>query len=207
MPTILLPTDSTATVLDSYADLLAAVSNWLHRDLSAQFPTFLLLAEERINRLVRCRDMEVELSATTLDDDYQMTQPTDMVAVKSFYASGYEDEPIKITTYDKLLSIPEQTRAKNFAWVGSVLYFDGPGTIYGTYLEKVAALSSTNITNWLIQKHPSCYLSAVLTEAFIYVRDDTESTRWDGRFLQIVAEINGKTQHDTFSGPLTVRVR
>jgi hypothetical protein len=39
----------------NYTELKAAVTGWLHRDLAAQIPDFITLAETRINRIAQVR--------------------------------------------------------------------------------------------------------------------------------------------------------
>jgi hypothetical protein len=206
MTTILLSAES-PTVLDSYSDLLAAFTGYAHStNLTTMFPTFLLLAEERINRLVRCRDMEVDLIETAITSG-AIDVPAGTVGVKSMWVVGYETTPLGVVNLDQLKTRGSDRIAKVYTWNGDQFLFDGTGNVEGVLYEKISGISATEPTNWLIQKHPSCYLSAVLAEAFIYKRDDVESTRWDQRFLAIVREINQTTERDTYSGALQVRAR
>lgn len=191
--------------LANYSELQAAVGNYLHRgDLTARFDDFLVLAEERINRIVRCREMETTLTPTAIASN-TIAVPTGTVGVKALWLSGYETSPLKAMPFNRLRQQGTEGVAANYAWVGSSLYFDGSGTVTGILYAKVPALTSSASTNWLLTAHPSAYLWGVVTEALAYVMDDTRAMAADARFLAAAREINGSDQRDRFSGPLTVR--
>ena len=71
--------------IPNYTALVAAIGDWLDRDdLAARAPTFIQLAEARLNRLLD--DPEMEVLATTTAEDDLTTLPEDfggMVSVST----------------------------------------------------------------------------------------------------------------------------
>src|SRR5205085_11367804 len=88
----------------TYTGLQSSVANWLNRsDLTALIPDFITLAEERLNRALRVRQMEVSLDETAIADNI-IAVPVGTVAVKSLWPSGYETAPLKHQSFDFVLS-------------------------------------------------------------------------------------------------------
>lgn len=68
-------------MITNYADLQAAIANWLARaDLTDQIPTFIALAEARLNRDLRLASMQVTRSGTA-DANRQINLPSACRAV------------------------------------------------------------------------------------------------------------------------------
>ena len=193
--------------LGTYSDLQAAVVGWSNRsDLAALIPDFITLAEERMNRELRVRQMETPLAATTIADN-AIGVASNTVGVKTLWITGYESEPLLTQTYDFVRSLGTEGRPTHWAWVGGNLHFDGAGDVEGVLYAAIPALSADNTTNWLLTAYPSLYLAGALTEAFIYVQNDKERDRWNNRFLQTLADIQGADMRDRLSGPLAARAR
>ena len=72
--------------ITTYSELQTAVSNWLHRsDLTSYIPDFITLAETRIYREVRARDMETAFSDTIASGAVAL--PTSYIDLKHAYIS------------------------------------------------------------------------------------------------------------------------
>ncbi len=191
--------------LGNYSELVASVSGWLNRtDAAARIPDFILLAEERMNRALRVRQMEVSLTPTTIASNV-IAVPAGTVGVKTLWITGRQDDPLLARTYEFILTQGTQGVAKGWAWLGDNFYFDGPGDAAGVLYQAIPALNGTNTTNWLLTEHPSAYLYGALAEAFDWARNDKERDRWKGRFEAVLADIGGTDMRDRFSGPLVAR--
>ena len=193
--------------LTTYSELQTAVAQWMNRgDLTALIPDFITLAEERMNRALRVRQMETALAETAIAGNI-VAVPTDTVGVKTLWIVGYEDSPLRTQTYEALLSMGTEGVPTHWAWQGDNFYFDGAGSVEGVLYTKIPALSDSATTNWLLTAHPSAYLCGALAEAFDYTRNDKERDRWLGKFERAVGEIMGSDMRDRLSGPLQVRAR
>jgi hypothetical protein len=193
--------------ITTYSELQASVAAWAHRsDLSAVIPDFITLAEERMNRDLRVRQMEVALAETAIASNV-IAAPADTAGVKTLWIVGYETAPLTPQTFDFVKANGTEGVPAHWAWQGDNLYFDGSGTVTGVLYEKIPALSASNTTNWLLTAAPSLYLFGALAEAFVYVRNPEEALLWDGRFKQALAEFSGSDMRDRLSGPLQARAR
>lgn len=184
----------------NYTELQAKVAAWLHRsDLTAVIPDFILLAEERLNRDLRVRQMEVALASTDTVDN-RISVPDGTVSVKSLWVPGYESTPIKPHSFDYVLSAGRSGMPTYFAWQGSNFVFDGNGSVQGVLYQAIPALSVSVATNWLIDANPSAYLFGALYEAAVYVKDAEAEARFWQRFSATIDAINGNDMRDKFSG-------
>ena len=184
--------------LASYADLETAVNNWTKRaDLASSTPDFITLAEARLQREIRSRDMELRFSTTLSSTSDYLTLPTDFLSIRSvFLSSGGVLRPLTYVTPDALiLSYPNDSSTSEPSWytiVGAEMRF-GPFTdsAYTTeiwYYKRLAALSSSVPT--LFTNNPDLYLSATLSEAFKFMKDEDRAEYWEGKYQAIKKQVN-----------------
>lgn len=194
-------------MISNYSDLQAAIAAWAHRsDLGGVIPDFIALTEERMNRELRVRQMEVSLAETAITNG-AIAVPAGAVGVKTLWIKGYERTPLFSRPYEQIVASGTAGIPTAWAWQGDNFHFDGAGTVTGVLYTRIPALSSSATSNWLLTAAPSVYLNGALAEAFTYVRNGQEAALWDGRFKQALAEIAGNSQRDTLSGPLVARAR
>lgn len=199
--------DISLPVAQNYSGLQLSVKNWLNRsDLTALIPDFITLAEEKLNRSLRVRQMEVDLPATEIVDG-AIAVPVGTVGVKTLWIANYERTPLTAQLFSFIKSRGTQGVPTQYAWQGDTFRFDGQGTVQGVLYQRIPSLSATNLTNWLLTESPSAYLCATLREAFDYVRNDQERDRWSNRLDQIISELGGSDKRDLYSGPLQVRTQ
>lgn len=191
----------------TYDELKASVADYLHRDdLTAVIPDFITLGEERMNRVLRVRQMEVALAATAIADGY-ISLPAAMVGVRSLWIVGNDSTQLYSQTYDYIISHDTGGDATHWALAGDRIYFNGTGTVEGLVYTAIPALSDSAPTNWLLTAHPSAYLRAAMLEAAIYIRDPEGIAFCQSTFDAILMDIMGSNSRDVYSGPLQVRVR
>lgn len=186
----------------TYTELQAKIAAWLNRtDLTAIIPDFISLTEERINRHLRVRQMEVAMPLTTIVDNL-ITPPAGTVDVKTLWLDGYEATPLKIQTFESAQSWQTDGLTTLFAWKGTDLYFNGSGEVRGVLYEQIPSLADEE-TTWLSESAPSVYLFGGLMEASLYLRKDAST--WESRFKQALDEIAGNDKR--YNGPLVARAR
>jgi hypothetical protein len=191
--------------LGTYTQLQAAAVSWSNRsDLSTLIPDFITLAEDRINRALRVRQMEAELSDTIFDN--YITLPAGTAAVKALWVDGHEDSPLEARPYEDLLRLGTQGTATAWARQGDNVYFNGDGDVSGVIYERIPALAD-NLENWLLTAHPTVYLYGTLAELYSYTRNQPQIEYWTAKFEAALADVNGADMRDRFAGPLTVRAR
>jgi len=175
----------------NYATLLSTVADWLHRDdLTAQIPAFIELAEERINRALRVRQMETVLAVTAITNNL-ITPAAGIVDVKLLWPSGYPNSEIKPQSLAMVLTGDMTSTATLYAWQATKIRFNGRGNVEGVLYSKVPSIATAG-TTWLGDDHAGLYLYGALVQAAIFTKDDP--TTWQALFDQAINEVNGNDQ-------------
>ena len=74
------------------------------------------------------------------------------------------------------------------------------------YWRKLASLSDSNTSNWVLEKHPDLYYSASLAHSEAWLKNDPRVALWAQSSIQIIKEIEEHDVHDRYSGgPIRVR--
>jgi hypothetical protein len=199
--------------LSTYAELVAAVTYWSHREddtaFAARIPDLIKLAEARFNRSLRTTDMEETLASTALTDG-AASLPSGFLAFKElrFYGDTTYTLQTKPLEFIRAQDSTTTGNAQYFAVTGSqVVCWPPTGPIAGTYYEEIPNLQD-NSTNWLLTAHPDLYLFAVLTEAALFTQDDSRIPLWAEKasaLLDMVQRSDDRNQND--GGVLAIRAR
>lgn len=201
--------------LDTYANLQAAVADFLNRDdLSAAIPTFISLAEADINRKLRDWRMETR---TTLTATTQYTAlPADWLETIRLQVTGGTSD-LELASQGALAemraAINDQTgRPTHYALTGGQLeLFPTPSQSYSldlVYVAKVPALSNVATSNWLLATAPDAYLYGALTQSAPYLKDDARTAIWAGLYNEAISGLNMASERARYSGAnLRLRIR
>lgn len=180
----------------TYSDLQSAISDYLARsDLAARVPDFITLAESRMNRVLRTRDMETSASV-------ELTSGSG--SLPSGYLEWISATWVGTRTQDLRYCEPnsEEWRVRYrpngdptmFSIIAGTLKIKpvASGSVTLVYYTSIPALAS-NSTNWLLTRSPDLYLINSLAEAYIYTknapaaaalidlaRDETQKATLDG---------------------------
>lgn len=183
--------------ISTYAELKAAVEDWIHDPaLSSKVANWIVLAEARIRRDVRCRAMEASstgtLSATTL------ALPT---RFGEFRRVLLDNRTLRYMT-------PEEFNARRDSYtgaytvIGETIHFQrATGDYQLDYYQWFAPFSGNSDTNYLLTNYPDLYLAATVAEAMVWQEDDPSA--WLARYAAIVQSI--KDAENRFTGPLSQR--
>ena len=197
----------------TYTGLKASLTSWLHRnDMTAVIPDLIVLAEERINRELRVKDMIVEASVNTVAGVQEITIPTDWLELENVSITT----PVQQLTYVNIEHLdskyPSDYTGQPIVYTveGNEIYFGPtPDAVYPIglwYYGKPTALASTTGTHTLFNKYPSLYLFGALSEAAPWMRDDVRIPLWEAKFKEQLKTIQKVDDDATHSGSL-MRVR
>jgi hypothetical protein len=101
--------------ISNYSELQTALENWSHRaDLTSVLPDFIVLAEAKLNRELRTRQMELETTLTPVAG--VCTLPTDYLSLRRAYINT--SVPVELEYLP-----PEQFRLKYPVTAGGSKYF------------------------------------------------------------------------------------
>lgn len=165
----------------TYAELLAAVKTWLSRtDQDANIPTFIVLAEARLNRELRVREM-IGRSTASIDVEFA-DLPLDFLAPRSVQIG---ERVLDYLVPDDLLKVRHGGPVHAYTILGDELQFApipvSAETVELTYYKRLTPIGE-NVTNWLLRNHPDAYLYGVLCEAAVVTRDEVLTAMAEGKF-------------------------
>lgn len=201
--------------LATYADLTAAVRDWLGRTndtvalTDARVADFVRLAEVDIYERLRVREMETSGDLTI--NAQSIAIPTGLIGVRRLYITS---DPLAELEY---LSPPQfwGTFGANLTGQPWAFTMEGGNFVFGPapdatytgkllYWKRLTALSSA--VNDLFANQPDLWLYGGLMHAAIYTRDFEEEARWKGKFGEALDRAELSNDKSRFGGaPLVVR--
>ena len=189
--------------LDDYPGLVETIVSYAFRagdtDFIAAVPTFIRLAESRINRTLRVAEMETAATLTLTDG--AATLPADFVAARR--ATSVR-QPLALVTpgwASDNFSTNHGGAALYYTIIGSTLqtYPSDSGPISLTYYARVPALTEDEPTNWLLTKAPELYLYGALIEAAPFMMDDARIQGWMTLFLGALKDLKAEDSLGRYS--------
>ena len=204
--------------LDTYANLKTEIANYLNRDdLTSYLDTFIDLAESRMARDLRLREMEtIDISTTTVSGTQSYDLPTGYLEMR--YVS-YQTDPYTFLTY---LAPPDFMRVYNegvgsgipshYTMIGSKIYLgkmpDSAKVLELGFFKRPTALSSSNTTNDILTYFPDLYLYSALAESEPFLMNDERLKVWASLYKEGIKTANESAQRGrTSSAPLNMSAR
>lgn len=185
--------------ITTYADLMAALADWVERgDLATRIPTFIGNAEAKVNRWLRDRKTEAQDTAsidtplTALPGDF-----ADAITVQVRASGSDAYTKLDPTLPDVIASYAEGDdapgRPRVYAILGEQLMLHpAPDQAYSTlltYFTKLPALSDFNPTNWLLAEAPDVYLDGALASFHEFDQNWDAANRYLQKFEGGLAEL------------------
>lgn len=194
--------------LSNYADLKATIAKYLARDdLTDVIPDFIVLAENRLRRELRIRQMLTVATATTTGGDSTLGLPTDFLEMRDIHVASV---PVGALSYETPNSFYRNTRStdsglpKQYTVLAAEMQLAPiPDTAYVVqmlYYAKPDLLSSTNPSNVFMANTPDALLYASLGEAEPYLMNDARLQTWGTLYERAIAAINVADDSGEYSG-------
>jgi hypothetical protein len=170
----------------NYTDLKATVADYLARtDLTTQIPDFITLAENRLRRDLRIRQMIKVVTAPTTAGDSTVALPSDFLEMRDLHI---ESNPIQTVIYQnpsnffRNSSVTVSGMPSYYTATGSEIQFapipDSAYTLKMIYYASPSYLSSTVPSNAFLATCPDLLLYASLGEAEPYLMNDARVQTW-----------------------------
>lgn len=195
-------------MIADYAELQTSIADFLNRDdLTAAIPTFIRLCEARIDRELRHWRQE-QRSTAVLDAQYS-TLPTNFLRpIRLQLLDTYTGEIAPISTAQMLQMRQDRAditgRPEYYALTSNSLeLFPTPDSSYTAalvYYGRIAALSDTNTTNWLLTEAPDVYLYGSLIHTAPYLKDDARLGVWESLFGLGLGALNTSSGDAKYGG-------
>ena len=186
--------------ISDYASLVAAVQNWTARaDLNSVIPDFITLAEARINRDLKVRQMLSTVGLTSSAGEF--TLPSDLISILrvSVRSNGLDREIEPLPSVANVNARLGQAIGYVVEGsVGKIIGGSGSEDVTLSYYGKIPAVSSS--PNWLITNYPDIYLYATLLEASPYIGDDARIGTWSSGYQQAIDTLNRVDSESRFGG-------
>jgi hypothetical protein len=196
----------------TYSTLQTTVMDYLDRtDLSGVLPTFIELAEAKLKRRLRHWKMEKRATANTVASQRTLELPTDFIEMRHLKLNT---DPYTVLEYlsPAVLNFASTLtdRPAYYSVVGDEIVFEPtPDAVYEVemYYYALPALSSTNTSNWLLEKYPDIYIYGTLLEAEVYLMNDPRLPIWKMAFDEGIQQLNKEARITRAAGaPLIQRV-
>jgi hypothetical protein len=198
----------------TYAELQTTIAEYLARsDLTTQIPDFIRLAEVRLRRDLRIRQMLTSTSLTCTSGTATVNIPSDFLEVKDFVVTGnpvfplnYESPSLfsrnsrsmdagKPLDYTVLASTFKLAPIPDFAYTLSLVYSAAP-----------PFLSTSNTSNTFLTVCPDLLLYGALIEAEPYLMNDARINTWGTMFDRAMGSLTRSDEKGQFSGvPLAMQ--
>jgi hypothetical protein len=197
----------------NYSDLKTEIANYLGRsDLTAQIPTFIRLAEDRVARDLRIRHMLKVAQATMTADDNTVALPSDFLAMKDIHI---QSNPIRTLQFQNSSNFFRNARVSEkgaptmYTLLASEFQFaptpDSNYTLKLIYYYKPDYLSDTNSSNAFLANCPDLLLYGSLAEAEPYLMNDERTQTWASLYDRGVASLRASDDDAEYpSSPMSI---
>lgn len=192
--------------ITNYSELQTAVLNWLSRtgdtNLSSRVPECIALAELSFNRELRTRQMETSDTLTPVSG--VCTLPTDYLELRRIYVNT--SVPIEmeyIPPEQFYLKFPVTAGGSKYYTIegDSILLADrGSTAVKILYFQEIPALSDSNTSNWLLNKHHDLYLAMTLGIVYGIIKNQAQEQGWLSKAVSILESIKSSDKMAKYSG-------
>jgi len=185
--------------ISTYTQLQSEIAAWLHRaNLTDRIPAFIQLCEERMNKVLRVKEMLSDETLSVTSGNARVSLPDRFLQMRQL---RYNDGTRKTILQQR----PLEMLYEGVADSGTPLFFGYSGsgstivinpvpaddtTIIADCYLKPQALSSTNSANDILLNYPSIYLQGSLVEGFRHIRNQEALQRAEAAFLDAVGQAN-----------------
>jgi hypothetical protein len=181
--------------LASYNDLVSTVESYLARtDLTSVIPTFVMLAQQRMSRDLRTREMLKVVTTTATDNTVQL--PNDFLEMRELHFQGNPPITLEYESPDKFFRNQVTTTSGlpyYYTIIGYEFQFapapDIEQVLQMLYYAEPTFITSTVPTNLYINNYPDALLYAALAEAEPYLMNDTRIQTWATMYDRAILNI------------------
>jgi hypothetical protein len=201
--------------LTNYNDLKTTVENYLARsDLTSQIPDFIRLAEDRLRRELRIRQMLKVVTTTTTSGDSTISLPSDFLQLRDIHIDG---SPVSTVTYQSPSAFFRNARTAEagipvfYTILASEFQFapipDSNYTVRMLYYAAPPYLSDSNSSNMFLANCVDALLYSTLAEAEPYLMNDARLATWASLYDRAINAITTSDDQGEYSAsPIAISV-
>ena len=198
----------------SYDNLKTNIADYLARsDLTDKIPMFVSLAEKRLNRDLRLRQM-LQQSTYSLTSGYKVPTPTDFLEMKDIHIDANPVVNLNFKTVSQFYRLGNSSTTGqpiNYTLVSDNFVLAprpvSGATINMTYYKIPKVLSDTNPSNEYLEVCPDLLLYASLVESAPFLMDDARLQTWEALYTRGLTSITKSDEQSEFPAqPLAVQI-
>jgi len=181
--------------LATYSELVSTVESYLARtDLTSIIPTFIQLAQDRMTRDLRTREMLKVVTTTATDGTVEL--PTDFLEMREMHFQGNPPITLEYESPDKFFR-DQLTTTSGLPYYYTIIGYefqfaptpDSSKTLQLLYYAKPTYISSTTSSNLYLANYSDALLYATLAEAEPYLMDDARIQVWASMYDRAITNI------------------
>jgi hypothetical protein len=201
--------------LTTYAELQSTIASYLARsDLTAMIPDFIRLAELRLQRELRIRQMLKVVTTVTVAGDSTVELPTDFLQIRDLHLNT---NPTMVLEYLSPSALFRNARTsesglpKQYTVLAVEFQFapvpDSEYTLSMLYYAKPEQLSDTVASNVFLTVCPDLLLYAALGEAEPYLMNDARLQTWATLYDKGLNALTVSDDQGEYSGsPISISI-
>lgn len=194
--------------ITNYTDLKATVASYLARsDLTNTIPDFIRLAEVRLRRDLRLRQMLKSATTTTTGGDATVSLPSDFLQLRDLFVVTNPVRDLQYVTpsvFSRNGRVTESGLPVYYTILGSEFKFaptpDTDYTLEILYYSAPEYLTDSNPSNVFVAQCPDLLLYGALIEAEPFLMNDARIQLWAGMYDRGIAALNAADDQSEYSG-------
>jgi len=201
--------------ITNYSDLQATIASYLARsDLTAQIPDFIQLAETRLRRELRIRQMLKVVTTATVAGDSTVELPSDFLQMRDLHINT---NPVQSLGYQSPSNFYRNTNAAisgvplQYTVLAQEFQFapipDGIYTLQMIYYSTPPYLTTSNTSNVFLANCPDLLLYGALGEAEPYLMNDARLQTWAAMYDRALTALTVSDDQGEYGGsPLSISI-
>lgn len=201
--------------ITNYTDLKATIASYLARsDLTTQIPDFIQLAETRLRRELRIRQMLKVVTTATVAGDSTVELPSDYLQMRDLHINT---NPVQSLTYQSPSNFYRNTNSAisatplQYTVLAQEFQFapipDGIYTLQMIYYSAPPYLTTSNTSNVFLANCPDLLLYGALGEAEPYLMNDARLQTWASLYDRSLNALTVSDDQGEYGGsPLSISI-
>lgn len=208
-----------------YTDITVLALSYADREddeVTSRIDQFILLVESRINRKLKVLDMSARsvIDLTTTGPTQQYFQlPSDFGGLRDIQVtiSGGSQKTLNYLNPEQMNNLISNSSVDGvgvskiyYTIIAKQIQMFPPQTVGDleiVYYQKIPNLNAIDLSNWVSDDSPDCYVFGLLVEISSFVKDADAFAIWKGRFDEALDELTLDDNETRWSGtPLTIKV-
>ena len=201
--------------LTNYTDLQSTIASYLARsDLTAMIPDFIRLAETRLRRELRIRQMLKVVTTTATAGDSTVELPSDFLQMRDLHIATTPSAPLEYQSPSALFRNARTTESglpKQYTVLAQEFQLapipDSGYTISLLYYAAPTFLSSTTSSNAFMANCPDLLLYGALGEAETYIMNDPRLQTWATLYDRGLSSLTISDDQGEYAGsPISISI-